>query len=144
MKGRPIGGSLKVFYDFQVKPGGEPYEDVLCRLDVHQASIVIVVLNGAGRVVLAIPVKFSLNGDKGLNIFAAAFPVSQQLTCSDGAPISTVEETVTAGNSSISYDAMTDLYKYVWKTDKTWKGTCRQLIVKLNDSSVHAANFQFR
>ena len=91
----------------------------------------------------SIPVKFSLNGDNGLNIFAAGYPVSQQITCSDGAPVSAIEETVTAGNSSISYDAATDQYTYVWKTDKSWKGTCRQLILKLNDNSFHVANFQF-
>lgn len=91
----------------------------------------------------AIPVKFSLNGDNGLNIFAAGYPVSQQITCSDGAPVSDIEETVTAGNSSISYDAATEQYTYVWKTDKSWKGTCRQLILKLNDNSFHVANFQF-
>ena len=92
----------------------------------------------------AIPVKFSLDGNQGLNIFAAGYPASQQIACSDGAPVSTVEETVTAGNSNISYDATTDQYTYVWKTDKSWKGTCRQLILKLNDGSLHAGNFQFR
>jgi hypothetical protein len=92
----------------------------------------------------AMPVKFRLNGDNGLNIFAAGYPVSQQITCSDGAPVSDIEETVTAGNSSISYDVATDQYTYVWKTDKSWKGTCRQLILKLNDNSFHVANFQFR
>lgn len=92
----------------------------------------------------AIPAKFSLNSNKGLNIFAAGYPVSQQIACSDGAPISVIEETVTAGSSSLSYDATPDQYKYVWKTDKAWKGTCRKLILKLNDSSIHVANFQFR
>src|SRR6266545_734731 len=67
----------------------------------------------AGR---AIPVKFSLSGDKGLNIFAAGFPVSQQIACGDGAPESEIEQTVTAGGSSLSYDAESDTYTYVWKT----------------------------
>jgi len=92
----------------------------------------------------AIPMKFSLHGNQGLDIFAASHPASQQIGCSDGAPVSTVEEIATAGNSGISYDVTTDQYTYVWKTDKSWKGRCRQLILKLNDSSVHVANFQFR
>ena len=92
----------------------------------------------------AIPVKFSLSGNKGLNIFAAGFPVSQQITCVGGAPVSSVEETVTAGSSSLSYDPASDRYIFVWKTEKAWKGTCRQLIVKLNDGTLHAANFQFK
>ncbi|HJQ70774.1 MAG TPA: PxKF domain-containing protein [Blastocatellia bacterium] len=92
----------------------------------------------------AIPVKFSLNGDQGLDIFAAGFPVSQQITCDSSAPIGVIEETVTAGSSSLSYDPTTDQYTYVWKTNSAWAGTCRQLIVKLSDGSEHVANFKFK
>jgi FG-GAP repeat/HYR domain len=95
----------------------------------------------AGR---AIPVKFSLSGNKGLNIFAAGYPVSQQIACSDGAPVSEIEQTVTAGGSSLSYHAGSDQYNYVWKTEKSWEGTCRQLIVRLNDGSDHVAYFKFK
>jgi hypothetical protein len=31
----------------------------------------------------------------------------------------------------------------VWKSDKSWAGTCRQLQVKLADGSLHVANFNF-
>jgi hypothetical protein len=95
----------------------------------------------AGR---AIPVKFSLSGDKGLNVFAAGHPASQQIVCSDGAPASEIEQTVTAGGSSLSYDAASDTYTYVWKTEESWAGTCRQLIVRLNDGSERVAFFKFR
>ncbi|MCB9079663.1 MAG: YncE family protein [Anaerolineaceae bacterium] len=92
----------------------------------------------------AVPVKFSLSGDQGLNIFAAGYPKSQQISCDANAPISDVEETVTAGSSSLTYDANTDQYIYTWKTDKSWAGTCRQLIVQLNDTTAHLANFDFK
>jgi hypothetical protein len=92
----------------------------------------------------AIPVKFSLSGNKGLNIFAAGYPVSQQMICNSSSPTGDIEQTVTAGASSLSYDAATDTYTYIWKTDRAWKGTCRKLIVKLNDGSEHVANFQFK
>jgi hypothetical protein len=92
----------------------------------------------------AIPVKFSLSGNKGLNIFAAGYPVSQQIACSSGSPTDDIEETVTAGASSLSYDATTDQYKYVWKTDKAWKGRCRKLVLKFNDGSTREALFQFK
>src|SRR6266542_1517326 len=95
----------------------------------------------AGR---AIPVKFSLSGDKGLNIFAAGFPASQQIMCNDGAPASEIEQTVTAGGSSLSYDAESDTYTYVWKTEAPWAGTCRQLILRLNDGSERVALFKFK
>ncbi len=95
----------------------------------------------AGR---AIPVKFSLSGDKGLNIFGPGYPASQQIACSDGAPVSEIEQTVTAGGSSLSYDAESDTYTYVWKTEEPWAGTCRQLIVRLNDGSERVAFFKFK
>ncbi|MBV9790708.1 MAG: PxKF domain-containing protein, partial [Chloroflexi bacterium] len=94
----------------------------------------------AGR---AIPVKFSLSGNQGLNIFAAGYPKSQQISCDSSAPTDAVEETSSAGNSGLSYDASTDTYTYVWKTEKSWSGSCRQLIVKLSDGTTHYANFKF-
>jgi len=91
----------------------------------------------------AVPVKFSLGGDEGLNIFNPGYPASQQVNCQSGVPISPIEETVTAGNSSLQYNPTTGQYTYVWKTDKAWKDTCRQLTLQLTDGTNHQANFQF-
>ncbi|MEP7200189.1 MAG: PxKF domain-containing protein [Chloroflexota bacterium] len=98
-----------------------------------------VVKAGAG-----IPVKFSLNGNQGLNIFAAGYPTSRPIACDSSAPLDAIDQTVTAGSSSLSYDATTNQYTYTWKTDKAWANTCRQLNVKLNDGSEHKANFKFK
>lgn len=99
-------------------------------------------VENAGR---AIPVKFSLSGNKGLNIFAPHSPASGTIAvCNSSAPPAVLQDTVTAGGSGLSYDAGSDQYVYVWKTDKSWAGTCRQLVVQLNDGSIHRANFQFR
>jgi hypothetical protein len=92
----------------------------------------------------AAPVKFSLGGNQGLNIFAAGSPNSVQISCSSTAPISDVEETETAGSSSLTYDAASDRYKYTWKTESSWKNTCRQLTVTLRDGTVHTALFKFK
>jgi len=92
----------------------------------------------------AVPVKFSLSGNKGLNIFAANSPNSVQISCDNGATILPVEETVNAGSSSLSYDATSDRYNYVWKTESSWKNTCRQLNVVLNDGTTHSALFKFK
>jgi hypothetical protein len=92
----------------------------------------------------AVPVKFSLGGNQGLTIFAAGYPTSNVAACAAAAGDDQVESTVEAGNSSLAYDATTNQYTYVWKTDKAWAGTCRQLRVKLNDGTLaHAANFKF-
>jgi uncharacterized repeat protein (TIGR01451 family) len=92
----------------------------------------------------AIPVKFSLSGDKGLNIFAPNSPSSGLIICNSSDPATDLTDTVTAGGSSLSYDASTDQYVYVWKTESSWAGTCRQLVVTLNDGSIHRANFKFK
>ena len=92
----------------------------------------------------AIPVKFSLSGDQGLGILAAGYPKSSLIACGAGGTLDAIESTVTAGGSSLSYDALADQYVYVWKTDKAWANTCRQLEVKLNDGTSHFANFEFK
>ena len=92
----------------------------------------------------AIPVKFSLSGNKGLVIFAAGYPTSGVVGCDVNDPGAPIEETVTAGGSSLSYAVATDQYTYVWKTDKTWKNSCRILDVRLKDGTDHFAKFRFK
>lgn len=92
----------------------------------------------------SIPVKFSLGGDHGLDIFAPGYPLSSSIACDASEPGVVIEGTATAGNSTLSYDPATDQYTYVWKTEKSWKGTCRLLVVKLNDGTEHMAKFRFR
>lgn len=90
----------------------------------------------------AIPLKFSLGGNQGLDIFTPGYPKSTAMACGVSAG-DEVTETVTAGNSSLNYDAKVDQYVYAWKTERNWKG-CRLLTVKLKDGSVHTAMFEFR
>jgi hypothetical protein len=90
-----------------------------------------------------IPVKFSLSGNQGLDIFATGYPSSQQIVCNSNDPQDLIEQTVSAGSSSLSYDPTTDTYSYIWKTDKSWMNTCRQLTIVLKDGSIHTAHFKF-
>jgi hypothetical protein len=89
----------------------------------------------------SVPVKFSLGGNQGTNIFAAGYPKSQQITpCNTtGAPVDGAP--ATAG--TLSYDPVSDRYTYLWKTDKAWAMTCRKLTVRLTDNSDHVAYFNF-
>jgi CSLREA domain-containing protein len=92
----------------------------------------------------AVPLKFSLGGYYGLGIFAAGYPASGPIACDANEPGNVIAETLSAGGSSLSYDAASGQYSYVWKTDKSWKGTCRILVVKINDGTQHYAKFRFK
>jgi hypothetical protein len=89
-----------------------------------------------------VPIKFGLGGDFGLNIFAVGSP-SIELTPCATAPSDSIETTVTAGGSTLTYDPLTGQYVYVWKTEKAWAGKCGVLTVILVDGSVHQAAFKF-
>ncbi|MBO1268115.1 PxKF domain-containing protein [Arthrobacter cavernae] len=94
----------------------------------------------AGR---AVPMKFSLGGDYGLNIIAAGSPTSFQVGCPANTPVSVAEATSTAGAGSLSYDPASGRYSYVWKTESTWAGSCRTFDMVLDDGSSHQAMFRF-
>ena len=92
----------------------------------------------------AVPVKFSLAGFRGLDIFAAGSPSVRSVSCDGVVGAEVVEETVSAGASSLTYDATTDLYTYVWKTDRGWLNTCRSLTLTFTEGTVQSALFDFR
>jgi hypothetical protein len=93
----------------------------------------------------AVPLKFSLAGNQGLDIFAAGFPASVKVNCDTGSAIDDIEITETAGSSSLTYDSGAGQYKYVWKTEKSWTNTCRQLLVRFKDGTADkVAVFKFK
>ncbi len=94
--------------------------------------------------VSVIPVIFSLDGNRGLNVFAAGYPVSQRVHCSTMAPMGAAQATSTPGASGLAYDAATDRYTYPWQTFNNWNSTCRRLTVRLVDGTEHVAFFEFR
>ena len=91
----------------------------------------------------AVPAKFTLGGNQGLAILAAGYPKSQPIQCDATAPADPIEQTVTAGGSSLSYDASSGQYTYIWKTEKAWANTCRLLTLRLADGSEYTALFSF-
>ena len=92
----------------------------------------------------AIPVKFRLGDDLGLNILKDGYPKAIPTTCPGGAePTDSIEETVTAGTSSLSYDPDLNQYTYVWKTTKSWATKCYTFELGLNDDTSHTFKVQF-
>ena len=90
----------------------------------------------------AVPIKFSLGGNRGLGILDGA-PLPHSAACSGG-PTGPLLPASTAGNSTLQYDAVSDTYTWVWKTDKAWAGSCRTLTVALDDRTEHTALFTFK
>ncbi|MFG3690423.1 PxKF domain-containing protein [Micromonospora sp. NPDC047740] len=130
------GGSASVTRTVTVQAPAWPFRGFLPPVDNPPAVNVV----NAGR---AIPIKFGLGGYRGMDILAPGSPASGPVSCGGGEPNS-LEEADAANGSSVSYDANGDHYTYVWKTDKTWAGQCRRLIVTLADGTQHWAEFRFR
>jgi len=83
-----------------------------------------------------LPVKFSLNGYQGMEIFAG------QPAWKPGCPSASLDSSRALG--TLTYKASIDRYVYLWKTDPSWAGSCRELVVALADGTVRRANVRFR
>ena len=92
----------------------------------------------------AIPVKFSLSGNKGLDIFRPGYPQVTTTACGASAPLDAIETTVPASSNSLQYDATADQYTFVWKTSSALGGTCARVELGLNDGSSHTFLVQLR
>lgn len=89
-----------------------------------------------------IPLSFSLGGNQGLNIFAPDSPSSMQVDCATGEPIGSPRKIVNPGSTTLRYRG--GQYRLNWQTDAAWAGTCRVLMLDLNDGSNHAERYDFR
>jgi hypothetical protein len=93
----------------------------------------------------AIPVKFSLGGDQGLDVIKPGFPIARQIACPGGSVTTdAIEETVAASASGLTYDASADQYVYTWKTNKNWTGKCYRFDLGLDDDTSHTFDVSFR
>ncbi len=90
----------------------------------------------------AVPVKFSLGSNWGLNIFAVGYPKTEVISCDSTTPVdgTTAAEEV----SNLKYDSNSDTYTYLWKPSKTLSGTCQQLVIRLNEGTTLRANFNIK
>ena len=91
----------------------------------------------------AIPVKFSLNGNQGLNILAAGSPTTSPAKCPGSTASFDPIEILAGTTSGLKYDSVADQYNYTWKTSTALVGTCQRLEVKLVDGTSRYAFFKF-
>lgn len=80
----------------------------------------------------AVPIKFSLGGFMGMDIFKYGYPRINEI------------EANTPGNSKLSYDSVTEEYVFVWKTDKEWEGTEQILELSFIDGTAELIKFNFK
>lgn len=89
----------------------------------------------------AVPVRFTATSFEGRNVSNIVSVTSQQIVCESGQTTGAVEGAVSAAGRGVQYEG--GVYRFDWKTDKSWGGTCRQFQVQVNGVSL-AANFKFR
>ena len=81
-----------------------------------------------------IPLKFSLHGDQGLDVLTGS---PRWTPCG----VTTGDSNTASGR--LSYQTAKDRYTYLASTDRSWAGTCRDLVVTLRDGTNHRARFTF-
>lgn len=91
----------------------------------------------------AVPIKFSLAGNQGMDILGTSAPASKRASCSSSTSAEPLEDIDMPGKSQMTYDAASDRYHFNWKTDKAWAGTCRIFVLTLKDGTEHVAYFNF-
>jgi len=86
-----------------------------------------------------VPIRFSLGGFRGPKPEADGYPRSTR--CGGG----DVDVIARAAKKKpmFTYLRRADQYVMVWKTEKKWAGSCREFVLKLDDGSVHTAQFEF-
>ncbi|MCI0634510.1 MAG: M36 family metallopeptidase, partial [Actinobacteria bacterium] len=87
-----------------------------------------------------VPVKFTLSEQGGAPDIAAIFG-SQQVDCTTFAPSGPIVPALTPGSRVL--ESSGDQFSFNWKTEGAWEGTCRQLIVRLQDVTDPVAIFSF-
>ena len=91
-----------------------------------------------------VPVKFTLGADEGDEPFAAGYPKSQEVECGSGADVAGSASISSPGASGLTHDGAS--YQVNWKTEKSWAGTCRQLVLRFGDQAgtTVRADFAFK
>jgi len=89
-------------------------------------------------------IHFRLGGNRGLDVLAAGSPASRRIDCVTKAPLGPFEPTATPHWTGFHYTRYLDRYTYPWRPPPgAYAGTCRELVVTLDDASTHTLWFRF-
>jgi hypothetical protein len=76
-----------------------------------------------------IQISFGLGGDRGPDIFADGYPTVREVACTAG--LRSLSEPVEAEDWP-DFRFVGDRYRYMWRTDRSWAGTCRELVFRFS------------
>jgi len=93
---------------------------------------------------IVVPFIFSVGGNRGMNIFEAGYPKSQQIPCASNAEVVGMDTTNSFAGLGLIFIPVINQYVYLWKTERAWAGTCRQFVIKFPNGSFRRANFKFK
>jgi hypothetical protein len=93
----------------------------------------------AGNIV---PVRFSLVGDHGLAVLDGEPQLVPSSDCSWWR--NRITETVPASTPNLAYSAVGDRYTWVLRSNASWRGDCRELVLRLNDGTEQRLLIRFR
>jgi hypothetical protein len=82
-------------------------------------------------------VSFGLGANHGSSPFTVS---SAPMSCTTGLMTGNPDPREAPTGASVDGSGQ---YTFSWKTDKSWAGSCRQLLVALNDGTIRTAHFQF-
>jgi hypothetical protein len=80
--------------------------------------------------------RFSLDGVTDLDAIESV--MSRTISCATQAPVGALSA---AGMGSPALDDA-GRYQVAWKTDKAWAGTCREVVIELDDGTTHSMLFE--
>ena len=81
-----------------------------------------------------VPVKFSLHGDRGSDVVSRAAWRPCFVDTNDSS----------SATGTFTYAAGPDRYTFMWITDKSWSGTCKEIVLTLRDGTRHGAYVSLR
>jgi hypothetical protein len=87
-----------------------------------------------------VPIRFSLGGDRGLDVLRPGYPKSRQVDCTTRGPLGS---RTSASGQGPFFNSNNDQYQYGWETERSWLGTCRELELGLIDGSDRTVLFRF-
>ena len=81
----------------------------------------------------------------GLGAIVAGYPKVADASLDLSAMVTDAIELLASTSSvpGLTYDSSAGQYVFVWKTDKSWAGTCKRVTFKLADGTFHYALFKF-